>query len=68
MQAGDKVVCVEKNKVNISFGETYTINRVVKDSWNDDLLYVEGIEEGFFDWRFRPLEKMQNENFISVRQ
>ena len=66
MQVGDKVVCVDKTKTSITFGETYTIQRVSRDYWGDNILYLEGIDEGFFSWRFCSLELMQNTNFIQV--
>jgi hypothetical protein len=66
MRVGDKVICVDKTKTSITFGETYTIQKINKDYRGDDICYLEGIDEGFFFYRFRSLEEMQNTNFISI--
>ena len=66
MEIGDKVVCVDKSKRRLYFGETYTIQKIVRDIWGDDIIHLEGINEGFFFWRFCSLEELQNENFIRI--
>jgi hypothetical protein len=66
MKTGDKVVYIETDKTQLKCGETYTIRSISRDFFGDDLLYLEGIDTGYFYWRFRSLEEMQNTNFIQV--
>ena len=74
MEIGDKVVCVNREASGLSIGEIYTIERIDPGRthnaypYNAPLLYLKGNDTGYFDWRFRPLEEMQNENFIGLVQ
>jgi hypothetical protein len=74
MQAGDKVVCVNREASGLSIGEIFTVERInlgrpsAAYPYNAPLLYLKGNDSGYFDWRFRPLEEMQNTNFISLVQ
>lgn len=66
MQVGDKVVCVNNDdKPQLSIGEIYTISGE-HNSYGDIFFYLEGIVPDFYPRRFRPLEEMQNENFVSI--
>jgi hypothetical protein len=66
MKVGDKVVCIDKNAVGISFGEIYTISGIKNSISGEKIYNVEGVSDGVYTWRFHSLEEMQNENSIQV--
>jgi hypothetical protein len=74
MEVGDKVVYIDREKGGLSFGEIYTIESIQSkidksdEPYCQDILYLKGNDTGYFDWRFRPLEEMQNTNFIGLVQ
>jgi hypothetical protein len=64
MNVGDKVVCIDASygfSYGLKKGEIYTIAREYAGCY-----YLIGIDGGWFSSRFRPLEEMQNTNFIRV--
>lgn len=68
MQVGDKVVCTDQGGGNGSqLGGIYTIIRIDKRSW-DTFFYFKELDVGFYNYRFRLLEEIQNTNFIGLVQ
>jgi hypothetical protein len=70
MEVGDKVVYTERNTNDLIRGNIYIIEKIDpkfgEGNYESAILHLQGVKTGYFDWRFRSLEQMQNENFISI--
>jgi hypothetical protein len=65
MNLGDKVVCVDDEDSGIhkklKVGEIYTIIDRLFEAY-----YFAETSGGWYQYRFRSLEEMQNTNFVSI--
>jgi hypothetical protein len=69
MQVGDKVVCINNDdwKHTLTIGKEYTCTtRLPTFTGRGDMLYLYDLSGGYYAYRFRELEKMQETNFIEL--